>query len=103
MGVKQDELVVRAGLEWLAEHTTIPVDVEKPESLIELPARAQLFVRKYGELMRRSTGVTSQSMEGMSQSFAAGNDESAIWALAKALLHGDIKSQARVFQAKRRW
>ena len=103
MSCTTDELIVKAGLEWLAEHTTIPVDLEKPEEYITLPARAQLFIRKYGELMQRSTGVTSQSIEGLSMSFDSSGHESAVWSLANTLLSGDIKSQVRVFPAKRRW
>ena len=99
----QNEIITKAAVEWLAENTTLPVDVSKPE-ITMLPARAQLFVQKYGELMQRTTGVTSQSIEGLSMSFdASGDVGTSIWAIANALLKGDLKSQVRVFPAKRRW
>lgn len=100
----QDAIMVKAGLEWLAEHTTIPIDLEDSEAFTGLPSRAQLFVRKYGEIMQRSPGVTSQSIEGLSMSFdASENMDKSIWALARALLGADLKSQVRVIPARRRW
>ena len=100
----QREIIVKAALEWVAEHTTIPVNLDDPEVLVQLPARVQLFVQKYSELMERTAGMTSQSIEGLSMSFDANGDvNTSIWALANALLRGDMKSQVRVFPAKRRW
>lgn len=99
-----DDLMTRSALEWLSENTTIPVDLNDPDATISLPARAQLFVQKFVALMKRSPGVTSQSIEGLSQSFDAGSDVNAsIWALARALLQGDLKSQVKVTPARRRW
>lgn len=100
----QKELLVKAGLEWVAEHTTISVNLNDPEVLVQLPASVQLFVQKYSELMERTTGLTSQSIEGLSMSFdASGDADTSIWALANALLKGYLKSQVKVFPAKRRW
>ena len=100
----QQEIRIKAALEWISENTTISVDLGDPEAYASLPARAQLFVQKYAELLRRSTGLISQSIEGMSQSFGESSDVSTtIWQLARALLPGDLKSQVRVFPARRRW
>jgi hypothetical protein len=99
-----NDLITRSALEWLSENTTIPVDLNDPDATISLPARAQLFVQKYAQLMNRSPGVISQSIEGLSQSFdASGDVNTNIWALARALLMGDLKSQVKVTPAKRRW
>lgn len=99
-----NDLITRSALEWLSENTTIPVDLNDPDATIPLPARAQLFVQKYAQLMNRSPGVISQSIEGLSQSFDASGDVTAnVWALARALLMGDLKSQVKVTPAKRRW
>ena len=96
-----NDLITRSALEWLSENTTIPVDLNDPGATISLPARAQLFVQKYAQLMNRSPGVISQRM---SQSFdASGDVNTNIWALARALLMGDLKSQVKVTPAKRRW
>ena len=99
-----DDLMTRSALEWINENTTLSVDLDDPDACSSLPARAQLFVQKFVALMKRSPGVTSQSIEGLSQSFDAGSDVNAsIWALARALLAGDLKSQVKVTPARRRW
>lgn len=99
-----NDLFVNAALEWIAENTVIDVDPKNPDALDQLPACAQLFVAKYGELMKRRTGVISQSIEGLSQSFDSSGDLSAyIWALANSLLGGYLRSQVHVIPAKRRW
>lgn len=99
-----NDLITRSALEWLSENTTIPIDLNDPDAAISLPARALLFVQKYTQLMNRSPGVISQSIEGLSQSFdASGDVNTNIWALARALLMGDLKSQVKVTPAKRRW
>ncbi len=97
------ELVRKAALEWLAEYTTLNIDLSSPEAYTSLPSRAQLFVEKYTELLTRKTGVASQSIEGLSQSFASTDSSTIIWQLANTLLRGDLKSQVTVFPAVRRW
>lgn len=97
------ELVRKAALEWLDEYTTLDIDPESPEAYTSLPARAQLFVEKYTELLTRRTGVASQSIEGLSQSFGSTDSSTLIWQLANTLLQRDLKSQVRVFPAVRRW
>lgn len=100
----QREVVTMAALEWLAEYTTLTVRLDDPEAYASLPARAQLFVQKYTELLMRNTGVTSQSIEGLSQTFAsADNCTALIWQLANTLLQKDLKSRVTVYPAKRRW
>lgn len=99
----QREVVTMAALEWLAEYTTLTVRLDDPEAYASLPARAQLFVQKYTELLMRNTGVTSQSIEGLSQSFASADSSTLILQLANTLLQKDLKSQVTVYPAKRRW
>ena len=98
-------LVRKAALEWLAEYTTLEINLADPEAAyVSLPARAQLFVEKYTELLTRKTGVASQSIEGLSQTFASADNSAAlIWQLANTLLRKDLKSQVTVFPAVRRW
>ena len=97
-------LHAEAALDWMQEHTTLVFDKADKESISALPACAKLFVVKYSEVLKRTAGLTSQSIEGMSMSFdASGDVNSSIWALANALLQGYLKSQVKVFTAKRRW
>jgi hypothetical protein len=97
-------LRAEAALDWMAESTTLQFDKADAKSLEALPACAKLFVVKFGETMRLRSGVTSQSIEGMSQSFDSGSStDDLIMSLAKSLLGKYLKSQVTVFQAKRRW
>lgn len=97
-------LRAEAALDWMQENTTLQFDKADAATITALPACAKLFVVKYGEALKRKAGVTSQSIEGMSQSFdASENAASTIWALARTLLGGYLKSQVRVTPARRRW
>lgn len=78
----QDCLWVESGLGWLKVHTTLPVD---KISLEELPAGAKLFLQKYCDTMEQS-GVQSESIEGLSQSFKDDSVESMLIQLAQNLL-----------------
>ena len=97
-------LHAEAAIEWMQKNTTLSIDKSDMETIKALPATAKLFVIKFSETMRIRAGVTSQSMEGMSQSFdASENTSSLIWALANSMLSDYIKPQVRVIPAKRRW
>lgn len=97
-------LYAEAALDWMEEHTTLTFDKADAASIAELPASAKLFVLKYSEAICRKAGVTSQSIEGLSQSFdASENSVSTIWAHANTLLGGYLKSQVRITPARRRW
>ena len=97
-------LNAEAALDWMKEHTTLDFDKADKESVAALPACAKLFVVKYSEVLKRTAGMTSQSIEGLSMSFDASGDVStSIWALANTLLQGYMKSQVRITPARRRW
>lgn len=97
-------LRAEAALDWMQEHTTLQFDKADAASIAALPACAKLFVVKFGEAIQHKAGVTSQSIEGLSMSFdASESTTSIIWSLATAFLQQYLKSQVRVFPAKRRW
>ncbi len=91
-------LQVNAALEWLAENTTIDT-----ADLENLPSCAKLFMIKYTEISNMRTGVTSESIEGLSQSFGNGNQTNLIWDTASDLLGAYIKSRIRFVTAERKW
>lgn len=91
-------LHVNAALEWLAENTTI-----NTEDVENLPFRAKLFMSKYTEIFSIRAGVTSESIEGLSQSFASGNQTNLIWDMANDLLAADLKSRIRFVPAQQRY
>lgn len=90
-------LKANAALEWLTENTTLEV-----EPIEKLPASAKLFVGKYVEIMSLNTGVSSQSIEGLSMSFATTDKGAMLWHLAQSLL-GHYLRQVKFYPAKRRW
>ena len=103
---KEDALTAlraEAALDWMNEHTTLEIDKGSADSISALPSCAKLFVVQFTELLSIKQGVASQSIEGLSMSYFESNQNTKIWQLANTLLKGYIKSQVRVFPAKRRW
>ena len=97
-------LHAEAALDWMLANTTLQFNKADAAAITALPACAKLFVVRFGEIMDQKPGVTSESIEGMSQSFDASKDAvSSIWAQAKVLLSGHLKSQVHVTPARRRW
>lgn len=96
-------LYAEAALDWMQEHTTLEFDRSDAESLAALPACAKLFVMKFAETMRIKSGVASQSIEGLSQSFSTTDTAALIWQLAESLIGKYLKSQVRVTPAMGRW
>lgn len=97
-------LEAASAFDWMRENTTLQFDEADTASIEALPACAKLFVVKYVETLTHRVGVTSQSIEGLSQSFdASENMQSLIWSLANTLLGNYLKSQVRVTPARRRW
>lgn len=96
-------LTLEAGLEWILEKTTIEFDPNIPKEIESLPARARLFLMKFLEISTESSGISSESIGGMSQSFDTGSRDSRLWKEAEILLSGLLKSQVIFVTAKRKW
>lgn len=92
-----------AALEWMQENTTLKISLESPETVTALPACAKIFVCKYSEILAAKSGVTSQSIEGLSMSFDTTDKATLIWQTARMLLCGYLKSQVSVVPARKRW
>ena len=58
------EVIRESAIEWISSNTTFDVSAEP------LPASIELFIEKYGELMKLRPGVSSESISGLSQSFS---------------------------------
>ena len=58
------EVIREAALEWIGKNTTFDTTIEP------LPASVELFIEKYGELVKLRPGVSSESISGLSQSFS---------------------------------
>ena len=91
-------ITVNAALEWIRDNTTINI-----KDTANIPACAKLFILKFNEISNLRVGVTSESIEGLSQSFRTDNTSALIWDAAHELLGSYIVSQVRYVQAKPRW
>lgn len=98
IGLNVDELVGNAAIEWIAAHTNIDTT-----DITKLSASAKLFITKFAEISKIRSGVSSQSIEGLSQSFSQSNKEALIWDNAITLLGDKLKSNVKFIPAQNRW
>ena len=93
-------LTVESALDWISNNTVIQVD-----NLEALSANVKMFILKYIDLMNITSGVASESIEGLSQSFVTGQSlETQIYNLAVAFLGlMNLKSNVIVFSGEDGW
>lgn len=97
-------LYVGAGIDWLVEHTTLPIDKGNlTESVTALPDGAKLFLCRYYDIMSTDGNVTSESIGGMSQSFGTATKESQLYQLARELIGSYLKGQVRSVPHVSKW
>lgn len=96
-------LLVESGFEWINRNTSLTIDYNDSEALSELSANIKLFIVKYFDVMAMATGVTSESIGGLSQSFDTSNKSDLIWQFAEELLGEYVTSQLSFTSAKARW
>lgn len=99
----QNILAMKAALEWMLNNTTLTFDTTNIEEIKALPSGARLFILKFVDIMSMGTGVTSESIAGMSQSFDTSSQKMLIMRYAAELLGGYMKSSLQVNQASNRW
>lgn len=78
-------LTVESALEYVKANTNLKFDLTDIDSIKALPSCVKLFVVKYNELISRETGVTSESIAGMSQSFETGDKDTLLYSLLCSL------------------
>lgn len=86
-------LTVESALEYVKTNTTLNFDLTDIDSIKELPSCVKLFVIKYNELISRETGVTSESIAGMSQSFETSDKNTLLYGLLNSLCGQYMTSQ----------
>ena len=93
-------IMIDSAVEWVANNTTIDIDPE-----VELPSNVKLFVIKFCDLMTQRTGVASESLGGMSQSFStsSGGTGFILADLASQLFGSAYKGRNRFVTAQSRW
>ena len=97
------ELEGNAALEYIANNTTLTVDLEDVETVKALPFSAKLFVQKYEEVSSASSTIASESIEGLSQSFKTSDKKALIDDLANTYLNDWLKGKIRFIPARNRW
>lgn len=101
LGVELDtmtELIISTGVDWMKENTTI-----NTEDIDNFPNCAKLFLIKFCDIQNLQTGVSSESIQGLSHSFTT-DKNSMIWQLAESLLGGYLNGgQVRFVAASSRW
>lgn len=93
---------VDSAILWINQNTTLEYDVFNPPA--DMPANVKLFIAKYCEVMSKATGVTSESIEGLSQSFADGSSQlGLIRQYANTLLGEYMLGDLQAIQSANRW
>lgn len=96
-------LVIESGLEWIKQNTTLEFDIDSEDDLKALPACARLFLVKFFDVQMLSTGISSESIEGLSQSFDTSDKSAMIWQFAEELLAPYLKGNVRFVAATAKW
>lgn len=91
------EIVINAGVEWLLNNTTLTL------ADISQNSGAKLFLLKFMDIQNMQTGVSSESIEGLSQSFNTGNNSELLWDIADSLLGGYVRGSVRFVSAEKKW
>lgn len=99
----RNKLIIESGLEWVKENTTLEFDINSGEGVDILPPSVKLFIVKFFDVQMLSVGVTSESIQGLSQSYDTSDKNALIWQLAEGLLYPYLKSRIRFVTAKKRW
>jgi hypothetical protein len=95
-------IIVKSALEWINKNTTIKVINSEGVCYDNITANIQLFIIKYSEVMQLRSGVTSENISNLSQSFTA-DTTALIWAAAEELLSDILKPRVSFVNAKDRW
>lgn len=96
-------LIVESGLDWISRNTTLVIDMNNDEELKALPPCVRLFLTKFFDVQMLSVGVSSESIEGLSQSFGSNDTNALLWQYAQELLSPYLKSRITFHTAKKRW
>ena len=96
-------LICEAGLEWIKANTTLEFDINNDDDLKSLPSCVRLFLVKFFDINMLSAGISSESIENLSQSFDNSDKNNLIWQFANELLAPYIKSKIRFVSAQRKY
>lgn len=95
-------LIIESAFEWINSNTTLNVDYNNDDDVSKLPPCAKLFICGFVDIATLNVGVSSESIEGLSQSFNTNDKSALIWDIANLYL-GDYLNNVRFVEAKKRW
>ena len=96
-------LLIESAFHWINDNTVLNINYNDNEVLSSLSPNIKLFVLKYFDVMSMTAGISSESIEGLSQSYDTTNKSDLIWQFAYELLGEHLKSQMQFVSAKKRW
>ena len=96
-------LLVESAFHWVNDNTVLSIAYNDDQALNELTPNVKLFVLKYFDVMSLDGAVSSESIEGLSQSFSTSNKSDLLWQYAYELFGDKLKSQMTFTTAKSRW
>lgn len=91
-------LIVESGIDWLKQNTTLNC-----EEVTALPSCARLFLIKFFDINVINRAVSSESIEGLSQSYRGEKLSDMIWDIAEETLGDYLKSRVKFVAATKRW
>lgn len=96
-------MIVESGLEWVKANTVLEFDMNRSEHLEALPSCVRLFLVKFFDIQMISGGISSESIEGLSQSYDTTDKSALVWQFAEELLQPYLKSRVRFVTAQQKW
>lgn len=96
-------LIVESGLEWINANTTLDIDTTNDEALKALPSCVRLFLVKFFDVNMLGAGISSESIEGLSQSYDTSDKSALIWQFAEELLAPYLKGRVSFVAATSKW
>lgn len=98
-------LYIEAAIDWLNLNTRLTVDkADLVNSVQALPAGAKLFLCRYYDVMSTGgTGVSSESIGGMSQSFSTESKTTLLWQFARELISEYLLGQVHSVPNVSKW
>ena len=96
-------LICEAGLEWIKANTILDFDINNDDDLKSLPSCVRLFIVKFFDINMLNAGVSSESIENLSQSFNNGDKDKLLWQFANELLSPYIKNKVHFVPAQRKY
>lgn len=93
-------IIISSAIDWIKDNTKFVFDYENAENI---PASIKLFILKFYEIMSLPTGISSESIEGLSQSFDSANKADLIWQCAREMLKKWLLNDNCFISASKRW